>query len=106
MATPTWIDSDCPTIGTIGYLVETLNTSTGRTTWSLHERPLRTNQTHQPRLHGWCGETDNRSRYARGVVCVTGVNRARDRARIARLTGAGLAAFLECDGHPELAAAE
>jgi hypothetical protein len=101
-----WIDIDNYDlhleIGTIGYLVETLNTSSGRTTYALRERPLRTNQSHEPRLSGWCGETDNRSRYARGVWRVTKVNRAGDRASISRVTGADLARFLEEDGHPDL----
>lgn len=102
MAHPSWIDSDSyeNKIGDLRYLVETLNTSNGRTSWSLYERPLRTNQSHQPRLNGWCGETDNRSRYARGVVRVMALNAAGDRCRIAQVTGDELQAFLERDGFP------
>lgn len=76
MSTPTWIDC-CnydTNVGDVRYLVEVLNTSSGRTSFSLNERPLRTNRSLQPRLWGWCGETDNRSRYARGVVRIASVN--------------------------------
>lgn len=99
-----WIDADAyeTTVGATGYLVETLNTNTGRTTWALRDRPLRTNQSLQPRLHGWCGETDNRSRYARGMVRVVRVT-LRDRALVTKLDGAELAAALEADGYPDLA---
>ncbi len=107
MSIPSWIDCDFLDLNVheLGYLVETLNTSTGRTSWSLRDRPLRTNQTNEPRLAGWCGETDNRSRYACGVVRVVRTNRALDRVQIAQVTGPELAAFLEEDGHPELAPA-
>ena len=103
MSTPTWIDCEFARVGYIGYVVETLNTNNGGTTWSIRERPCHTNQSNQPRLHGWCGETDNRSRYARGVAKVTAVNAAGTRVRLARLEGAELLAFLERDGYPELA---
>lgn len=98
-----WIDIDYTQgVSTIGYLVETLNTSTGRTSWSLRERPLRTNQSLEPRLFGWCGETDNRSRTACGVWTVVQVNKAGERARITQLKGEALADFLEKDGYPDL----
>ena len=106
--TTMWIDCDVydfnptATIGTHGYLVRTLNTSNGVESHSLRERPLRTNQSHEPRLTGWCGETDNRSRYAVGVWKIVQVNKARDRVRIVRLHGADLACFLADDGHPDL----
>ena len=97
-----WIDCEDKR-GTIGFLVETLNTNTGRTSFVLHDRQLRTNQSHEPRLSGWCGETDSRSRYARGVVRVVSRNRLGDRARVAQVTGADLAAFLGSEGYPDLA---
>lgn len=100
-----WIDCDDLTtkLGTIGYLVETVDTNNGRTTFSLQERPLRTNQSREPRLTGWCGETNNRSRTARGAWRVTRVNGAGDRAQIVQVKGAELAAFLDRDGYPDLA---
>jgi hypothetical protein len=101
---PTWISIDYfeHKIGDIAYLVETMNTSNGNTTWSLYERPLHTNQSCAPRLHGWCGETDNRSRTAHGAVKVTALNKLGDRCRITRVDGEELAEFLEKDGYPEL----
>lgn len=99
MTTPQWIDCEDGSI-THGYLVETVHN--GRTSWSIRERPLRTNQSNEARLTGWCGETDNKSRFARGVVRVISRNAGGDRARIAPVTGAELAAWLERDGHPEL----
>jgi hypothetical protein len=104
MSNPTWIDccNDNTRVGDTCYLVEVLNTSSGRTSWSLNERPLRTNRSLQPRLSGWCGETDNRSRYARGVVRVAQINKAGDRCRIVRVEGEALAAFLSADGYPDM----
>ena len=101
---PTWIDCDDyeTKIGTTGYLVETVNNNARATTWAIRERPLHTNQSNQPRLYGWCGETDNKSRFARGVVRVAALNKAGDRCRVSRLVGAELAAWLERDGYPEL----
>ena len=97
-----WIDSYA-TVSTTGYLVETVNNNRGSaSSFSLRERPLRTNQSLQPRLTGWCGETDNQSRFARGVWTVVQTNKAGDRARIAEVKGEALAAFLERDGYPEL----
>lgn len=103
-----WIDCDSYStqIGTTGYLVKTLNTSDGGTSYSLRERPLHTNQSHQPRLYGWCGETDNRSRHARGVWRVVRMNKAGERAQIVKLDGDELAAWLDGDGYPELIPAD
>jgi len=90
-----WIDiyNDVSTskIGDVGYLVETLNTSNGVRLFSIRDRPLRTNQSREPRLYDWCGETDNKSRYARGAWKIVRLNRACDRAQIVRLEGEELA---------------
>ncbi len=104
MATiPIWIDCEYGTkLGYVGYLVETFNSNTGGTSWSLYERPLHTTKSHEPRLEGWCGEENNRSRFARGVVRIVLVNTRGDRALIARVTGEDLVSFLESDGYPEL----
>jgi len=96
-----WIDCELSAMpGLTGYLVETVHD--GKVSWSLRERPLRTNQSNEPRLMGWCGETNNRSRTAHGVVEIVKVNKANDRAMVARLRGERLASFLESDGYPEL----
>ena len=98
-----WIDCENGIVGTIGYLVGVVDTSRGGgPRYSLRERPARTNQSHEARLEGWCGETDNRSVTADGAWKIVRVNAAGDRAQIVRLEGASLAAFLEGDGHPEL----
>ena len=100
-----WIDNtEYRVIGTIRYLVRTMNTSNGSERYSLRERPLRTNGNHVPRLNGWCGETDNLSRTACGLWRITGFNRDRERVRIERVSDrAEQIAFLEGDGYPELA---
>lgn len=102
-----WIDCMDFGVGAIGYLASTDNSNTR--SWnvlSLRERPLRTNVSREPRLHGWCGETNNVSRTAMGVWKVVKTNAAGDRAQIVQVTGADLAAFLERDGYPELIPAD
>lgn len=106
--TTVWIDfdqyeyesKDAGQIGWVGYLVET--DSAGRTSYSLRERPLRTNQSQEPRLYGWCGETNNKSRCALGAWRVVCLNKDSDRAQIVNVEGKDLAAFLESDGYPDL----
>jgi hypothetical protein len=110
MSIPTWIDADFDTrTGDVRFAIETLNTSTGKTSWSLSDTPLRTNQSHEPRLHGWCGETNNRSRYARGLVRVTKTTDPHNdhpRARVQLIRGEALSEALETLGYPELAPKE
>jgi hypothetical protein len=68
-----WIaGDDSITIGTIGYLVET--TVAGRTSWSLHERPV----------PGWFGAGKLVRR-----------NKTRSRVEVLQLHGAQLYAFLQ-----------
>ncbi len=93
-------------VGTIGYLVRTLDTGSGRESYALHDRPLRTNMSHEPRLFGWCGTTNNRSKTACGLVKIVALNGANDRAQIESVTGDEGKAFLERDGYPELSAEE
>ena len=97
-----WIDIDYADTGTIGYLVRTLNTNDGGERYSLRERPARTNQSHEPRLTGWVGETNNRSSCAIGCYRIVRTNRAGDRAQVVRVEGTELADFLAGDGYPEL----
>jgi hypothetical protein len=104
MTISVWIDNDHHglKLGHVGYLVETLNTATGKACWSVRDRPLRTNRSNELRLRGFCGETNNHSRTAHGVVIVAEVNGSMSRARIASVVGAHLAEFLRSDGYPEL----
>ena len=99
-----WIDNDHHglKLGQIGYLVEPLPPGTGQACWSVRDRPLRTNTTDEPRLHGYCGETNKHGRTAHGVVIVVEVNGSKSRARIASVVGERLAEFLRSDGHPGL----
>lgn len=101
-----WIDSDYDSwgmrIGDNAFLVEVKNTSNGAEYMLLQESPLRTNQSREPRLTGWCGETDNRSRYARGMVRIVKYNKSGDRAFVRQLTHKELATALEERGYPEL----
>jgi hypothetical protein len=97
---PRWIDIDFARINDRGFLVETNHN--GVTAWSVRNEPLRTNKSLEPRLYGWCGETDNRSRFARGAIRIVGTNAAGTRAQIKSLQGDDLALFLEEAGYSEL----
>jgi hypothetical protein len=100
-----WIDSNgVDRVGTVGWLVESFdNRHGGRARSALREEPLRTNQSLTPRLFGWCGETDNVSRHARGMAKVVRTTKAGDRALVVVLTGDELQKALEERGYPELA---
>ena len=96
-----WIDRSDHRIGEVGYLIRVV--TLGRERYTLRERPAHTNGSGVAQLHGWCGETDNRSVYAEGLARVTGHNRLGERQRIARVVGDEARAFLEADGYPQLA---
>lgn len=107
MSAPRWVDFDLSSdlgVGDIAYLAEVVDTTRGTTSWHLSKRPLRTNMSREPKLRGWCGETNNRSLNAHGVVRVSAISRAGDRARISSVSTADTAAFLEACGHPDLVA--
>lgn len=86
-----WIDHDYAdhAAGRVGFLVE------------LRSRPAHTNKSHEPRLHGWCGTTDDVSTNAHGMAVVTRVAK-NGRALIRRLQDEELAAALEAHGYPDL----
>ena len=70
---PQWIDSDDLDIrhdGEVFFLVETLDTSTGRTSWSLRERPLRMNRSAEPRFARLVWRDEQRKPHAHGLVRV------------------------------------
>ena len=100
-----WIDGDewgCDVaVGERYFLIETTHYNHGSmTTYALSDRPAYTNQTGEPRLHGWCGTTDNRSVSAEGmveVVCIAKNGRIKIRQIAPTLE------VLEKFGHPELA---
>ncbi len=104
---PRWIDYpphlDAPKVGDVLFLRETFDTSKGTTSWSATRRPCVTNRSGEPTLHGWCGETNNKSLYARGLVRVVTVAvgmHGDPRLRIARISrGARQAEALEAKGY-------
>lgn len=53
-------------INEVGFLVESVRE--GVSTWSLRTRPVAKNQSGERIVSGWAGETDNVSRYARGLA--------------------------------------
>lgn len=65
-------------VGRTFYVVECeyQRGSTGSgTAYELRDEPGRTNMSHEPRLHGWLGTTDNVYRYALGRYEVVGRSR-------------------------------
>lgn len=106
--TTRWIGSEDSTYtaGDIGFLIEREGQRTGSTASAdLHDHPAYTNQSHEPRLYGWCGTTNDTAVYARGVWRVTEIAK-NGRAKAEQLKGKELAAALETLGYPELAPAE
>jgi hypothetical protein len=97
-----WIDGEGLSVGTIGFLVETTNTNHGSESYGLYERPCHTNQSREPRLTGWCGETNNVSRTAQGLAKVVRVAN-NGRVQIVTVDGAEGAAWLnDVAGYPDL----
>ncbi len=104
--TTRWIgdESTTYTVGETEFLIERSDTMRrGRDSLGLSNRPAHTNQSHKPRLYGWCGTTDDVAVYARGVWRVTKIAK-NGRAQVEKLTGPELATALETLGYPELAA--
>ena len=99
-----WIDGETLSVGDIGFLVSRDHTSSrAPATYHIGARPAHTNSSHQPRLTGWCGETNNVSIHAHGLARV--VRTARNgRAQVVALTAEEIPAALETLGYPELAA--
>jgi hypothetical protein len=101
-----WIDTNYDAelnVGDVGYLVSSDNSNTRA--WdvlTLHSTPLRTNRSHEERLTGWCGETDNVSRTAKGAWRVVKLNKKGDRMMIRQIHRGDLCTFLANDGRPNL----
>ncbi len=98
-----WIDGETLSVGDIGFLVETTSYKNGSVTrFGLYDRPCHTNQSHEPQLVGWCGETNNVSRTAVGLAKVVKVAK-NGRAQVVPVTGAEGAAWLRDEaGYPDL----
>lgn len=98
-----WIDGEYLLKGDIGFLVELCHSNRGwSTSHSLQDRPCHTNVSHEPRLKGWCGSTNNVSYDAMGLAKVVRVAK-NGRAQIVAVTGKEGAEWLENEaGYPEL----
>ncbi len=87
-------------VGDVGFLIE-FSPDGKASNWVLRGNPAHTNQSHEPRLHGWCGSWNNVSTNAHGVWKV--VKTAKNgRAQVVEMEGAELEAELEALGYPEL----
>lgn len=100
--TTKWIGPDeSLAVGQIGFLVEHSDSMTGRTRFELRNLPAHTNQSHKPRLEGYCGTYNDVATYGRGVVKVVRMA-ANGRALVQVLEDDALTSALEELGYPEL----
>jgi hypothetical protein len=88
--------------GVVGFLVERANVLRGSSTYSVEGNPPTTNQSFEPRLHGWCGTYNDLATFGRGLVRVTKTT-DNGRAYVQELQGDELLQALEALGYPELA---
>lgn len=102
--TSQWIGPDeTLAVGQVGFLIEKRQTMKGWTRFELRDTPAHTNQSNEPKLHGWCGTYNDLSTHGRGMVRVERLAR-NGRAFVRALEGEELAAALEELGYPELTA--
>ena len=100
--TSMWIGPDeTLSAGDVGFLIAKTNILRGSTRYELRGIPAHTNQSHEPRLHGWCGTYNDLSTGARGVVRVERTAK-NGRAFVRELEGSELAAALDDLGYPDL----
>ena len=68
-----WIDEyQCSSVDGIGFLVRIVDNNHGSAEhYCLDNRARCTNMSHEPKLHGWCGETNNISVYAEGLARIS-----------------------------------
>lgn len=92
-------------LGQVGFLVETIDVMRGTARHELRSLPAHTNQSHEPRLTGWCGTYNDVATYGRGMARVARLA-GNGRALVEVLTGNELRAALERLGYPELAEGE
>jgi hypothetical protein len=84
-----------------GFLVRISHETNSWERYELRDTPAMTNQPREPRLHGWCGTTNNISATACGMVRVTRMAR-NGRALVQEIEGQELAEALEDLGYPDL----
>ena len=62
-----WSNNSLPPVGHEFYMVDmTFNNYGGETRLEAFNEPQRTNMSHEPRVEGWLGETDNINKQALG----------------------------------------
>ena len=98
-----WIGPDeSLSVGGVGFLIEKTHYTNRWTRYELRDTPAHTNQSHEPKLFGWCGSYNNLSTSGVGMVRVKRMAK-NGRAFVEQLKGDELAAALEELGYPELA---
>lgn len=85
----------------VGFLVHFKNQLKRYERYDLRDTPAHTNESHKPRLHGWCGSYNDLSTYAKGMGKVIRVAK-NGRCLIQPLEGDELQAALEELGYPDL----
>jgi hypothetical protein len=90
-------------VGDKGFLVETSwNIRQRKNEFTLHELPLRGNESGEIRLSGWAGTTNDIAQYGHGVAEVVKVAR-NGRSLVRQLSGREAAAALRELGYEDLA---
>ena len=88
-------------VGDKGFLIEHSNSTQGWERYELRDTPAYTNQSHKPKLHGWCGSWNDTATYGHGVWEVVRVAK-NGRAFIKELEGDEMQAVLDDLGYPDL----
>lgn len=103
MSTTRWIgtEGDQFEVGQTGFLVEVHDTMKGWRRFDLRDHPAKTNMSFEPRLHGWCGTSNDVACHAHGMAIVERVAK-NGRAFVRELEGDELVAALDDFGYPEL----
>jgi hypothetical protein len=102
MAIQVWTDSDYieTTGASVGFLVRFDNVLRGTERYALRLLPAHTNQSNEPRLHGWCGTYNDIETHACGLARVS---RVAGNGRVLLVPVEATAELLESMGYPELA---
>ena len=90
-------------VGMTGFLIHKSNSIAGWDRYEIRDTPAHTNQSHKPRLKGWCGTYNDVATYGAGMVRVERVAR-NGRAFVRQLAGDDLEQALEELGYPDLTA--
>lgn len=97
-----WIDDAYDhKVGDRGFLVRVTHVTKGWRRYDLCDRPARTNQSHEYRLEGWCGTTNDVSVYAQGAGEIVKIAK-NGRALVRHLDEQELDETLDDFGFPEL----